>query len=240
MPEVLDLKNIVEEVLSSYEKRIESINSIFDTTHSILNDFQESIFDTKEEREKISTQLRDILAKNENLRRKDFDNMMQGILLTQGEREKEVRGLLKGYLDKQKSMAQALRENLGKFKDSLARGEAERVKEFQALIKDILAKQEEQKEEITSKLKRFQRQHNELAKSLRELLSRGNNLRIKDFKLMLKEFKAQRDERLALQKRRKEEVAGMLEGFKKERQKLHPSPKAINIDAQSGRQECKQ
>lgn len=219
MPEVLDLKNIVEDVLSSYEKRIESINSIFDTTHSILNDFQESIFDTKEEREKISTQLRDILAKNENLRRKDFDNMMQGILLTQGEREKEVRGLLKEYLNEQKTMAQALRENLSKFKDSLARGEAERVKEFQNLIKEILVRQDERKEEVTSNLKEFQKEQQEMAKRLKELLAKGRELRIKDLKSMLAEFKAQHKERIARQEERRKEVQNLLGEFKEERLK---------------------
>ncbi|MBU2572800.1 MAG: hypothetical protein KKH28_01820, partial [Elusimicrobia bacterium] len=45
------------------------------------------------------------------------------------------------------------------------------------------------------------------AAKLRELLARGNDLRIKDLKLMVKEFANQREKRLALQKNRKEEVA---------------------------------
>lgn len=221
MPEAIDLKNAVEDIVSSYEERIESIGSIFDTVYSILGDFQGSIADIKEEREKIGNQVRDILAKNEHLRKKDFDNMMQGILKVSEQREKEVRDLSKAYFNEQKTMAQALRESLRKFKDSLARGEAERVKEFQALIKDILSKQEERKEGVTSKLKRFQQQHNKLIVSLRELLAKGSNLRIKDFKIMLKEFKVQREERLTLQRKRKEEVAKMLSGFREKRLPLH-------------------
>lgn len=253
MPETLDLKNVVEDIVSSYEKRIESISSTFDTVNLILDDLQESFFNTKEEREKTSTQLRDILAKNEHLRRKDFDNMMQGILKATEEREREVKDLLKSYFNEQRTIAEALKENLAKFKNSLARGEAERVKEFQALIKDILKKQEERRQEITSNLKGFQQQQGELIISLRELSAQGRNLRIKDFKLMLREFRTQRDERLVLQKRRKKAVASMLEGFRKERLKIRSSPKAIypvrnigdtpkenkisngvNIDAQGG------
>lgn len=219
MPLAEEMKNIVT-IVSSYEKRIESIGSIFDTSNLILSNFQESIFDTKEERGKISVQLREALAKNEHLRRKDFDNMMQGILVAQEQREKEVRNLLKDYFNQQKAMAQTLRENFSKFREGLVRGKAERLKEFQVLIKNILTEQEKRKEEITSKLKEFQQQQHNLATRLRELLVRGDELRIKDFKLMLKEFKRQREGRLKLQKKRKEEVTKMLAEFREGRQKV--------------------
>ena len=114
-------------------------------------------------------------------------------------------------------MAFALRENLSKFKDALAKGETERVKEFLAMIKGILARQEERKEEVTSKLKEFQKEQQEMAKRLKELLAKGSQLRIKDLKSMLKEFKAQYKERIARQEERREEVRHMLGDFKKER-----------------------
>jgi len=88
MPSVREMEYIVQNVFSSYEARIQSIESIFDATHQILKDFQEPFFDTKQERESINAQLREHLARNESLRKKDFDNMMQGILSIQDEREK--------------------------------------------------------------------------------------------------------------------------------------------------------
>ena len=212
-----DLNNIINNILYSYEIRIKSIGSIFDTTHQILQGFQDDLFDTRQEREKISAELRESLAKNESLRRKDFDNMMQGILITQNEREKEVRNLLNRYLNEQKEMAQALRKNLESVKDSLAKGEAQRLKEFQEMIKEILANQDKRKEEVTSRLKEFQNEQKVLASRLKELLSKGKELRIRDFKSMLIEFKSQHKERIALQEERKEMVHNMLEGFKKER-----------------------
>jgi molecular chaperone DnaK (HSP70) len=215
MPEPLEMKNIVENILSSYEDRIHDVSSIIEGSHQILEDFQDSILDTKEEREKINTQLRDILARNESLRRKDFDNMMRGILSTQDEREKEVRNLLKGYLKEHKNMVQELRVNLGKFKDSLARGEVERVKEFHEMIKETLAKQDERKDEVTSRLKEFQKEQKVLASRLKELLAKGRVLRIRDLKLMLREFKTQHKERVARQQERREEVRRMLCDFKK-------------------------
>ena len=167
------MNKIVNNILSSYEARIKSIGSIFDTTHQILQGFQEALLDTRQEREKIRVELRESLTKNGSLRRKDFDNMMQSILLTQEEREKEVGNLLNQYFNEQREMAQALRERLERFKDSLARGEALRLKEFQSLIKEILAKQIERKDKVTSGLKEFQKEQEVLAKRLKGLLAKG-------------------------------------------------------------------
>lgn len=192
---IFDTAHQFLDVVSSYESRIQSIGAIFDTTHQIFEGLQNSALDTKQEREKINTQIRDILAKNEHLRRKDFDNMMQGILSTQDEREKGVRNLLNRYLNEQREMAQTLRENLENFRDSLAKGEAQRVKEFHDLIKEILTKQDERKDEVTSKLKEFQKERKELASRLKELLAKGRELRIKDLRLMLKEFNVQNQKR---------------------------------------------
>jgi len=212
-----DMNKAVNNILYSYEARIQSIGYIFDSTHQILQGFQDALLDTRQEREKSRTELRESLAKNESLRRKDFDNMMQSILLTQEEREKEVRNLLNRYLNEQREMAKVLRENLESVNDSLAKGEAQRLKGFQEMIKEILAKQDKRKEEITSRLEEFQKEQRVLAARLKELLAKGKELRIRDFKSMLKEYKAQHKERISRQQERREMVHNLLEGFKKER-----------------------
>ena len=211
------MKNIVDNIVSSYETRIQSIGTLFDATHQVLQGFHDSLLDTREEREKLNGELRENLAKNKSLRRKDFDNLMEGIILTQNEREKEVRNLLNSYLHGQKEMAQDLRENLEGFRDSLAKGEAQRVKAFQEMIKETLVKQEERKDEVTGRLKEFKKEQKMLASRLKELLSKGKELRIRDFKSMLKEFKARYKERLARQEERKKEVRQLLGERKKVR-----------------------
>jgi len=211
------MKNIVDNIVSSYETRIQSIGTLFDATHQVLQGFHDSLLDTREEREKLNGELRENLAKSKSLRRKDFDNLMESIILTQNEREKEVRNLLNSYLHGQKEMAQDLRENLEGFRDSLAKGEAQRVKTFQEMIKEILIKQEGRKDEVTSKLKEFKKEQKMLASRLKELLSKGKELRIRDFKSMLKEFKARYKERLARQEERKKETCQLLGEFKRGR-----------------------
>ena len=225
MPEALDLKNAAENAVSSYETRIESVGAIFDTTHQILDDCQEAFLDNKEEGRKISAQLRDILAHNEHLRKKDFDSMTQGVLSAQEEREAEVKNLLKGYLNQQREMARTLRENLAKFKDALAKGDVQRVKEFHEMIKEVITNQDaRKKEEVSSKLKEFQKEQQEMAKRLKTLLAKGRELRIKDLKEMLQEFRTQHKERLAHQIERGKEVNKMLGRIKSK------TPVAINID----------
>jgi len=183
------MKNIVNDIVGSYETKIRSVGAIFDTTHQLLQTFQDSFLDTKQRREKLKAQLRENLAKNGSLRKKDFDNMMQEILSNQDKRERQVRDLLNSYLNGQKAMAHSLRNNLAKVKDALAKGQAQRAREFQAGISDILAKQEERKQEAIFKLKEFQEEQRQITKILEELLAKGTELKAKDLKLMLAEFK---------------------------------------------------
>jgi hypothetical protein len=212
-----EMKDFVDNIFASYEARSRSIGSLFDTTHQILEGFQSSFIEGKQEREKINDQLRESLAENESLRRKDFDQMMRGILSAQEDRENHVREALNRYLAEQREMVHLLGDSLATCRDGLAGRETQRIKEFQSLIQEILAKQDERKNEITSELKEFQKQQQELSHTLRELLAKGHDLRIKDFKRMLGEFHAQRQARLFAQEERRIGVHSTLNEFHKER-----------------------
>jgi len=232
MPIVEDREHTENNAVFFRNAKLESLSAISDATCQILQNFQDAIFvvdstfrdakqdsilDLKQEREQIKTELREGLAQNKSLRRKDFDNMMQGILSMQDEREKEGRHLLNNYLLAQKNMSDTLRENLAKFKDSLIKGEIERGKEFQKIIKEILARQEERRNEVASMLKEFQEEQQEMVRKLRELLVKGMDLRIRDFKGMLEEFNIYHKERIIRREERKEEVQRMLGDFRKGR-----------------------
>jgi metal-responsive CopG/Arc/MetJ family transcriptional regulator len=229
VPSVRNSERIVNNVIDSYEIRIQDIESLFSTSLQILEGFQEAFLDTKQERNKINTQLRDTLARNESLRRKDFDNMMQGILSIQDQREKEIRNLLHNYLNEQKEMAQALRNKFGELKVSLVKGKARRVEEFQALIKEILDRQEVRKKEVVSRLEEFQKEQKAVESRLKDLLAKGRETRIRDFKYMLKEIKAKDKERLARRNERKKEVRHLLGKFKKERDEAAKNWRTMQI-----------
>ncbi|MFZ2148506.1 MAG: hypothetical protein WAV28_14925 [Sedimentisphaerales bacterium] len=217
MPLAAEKENILESIISSYESRIQSVEAFFDTTGQIFQDFQESLLSTRAEREKINNQLRESLAKNGSLRKKDFDRMMGVISKYLEQSEQEVRQLSQKYLNEQTKLVQQLREGLRNFKDALSEGRAEKVKELQTLIKEILYRQDESRNEVTSKLKEFQQGQQQTSKMLKELLAKGEELRIRDFKVMLAEFKKQRAERIACQEQRRQEVKDMLDEFKAKR-----------------------
>ena len=224
MPEILDLNKVAEDIIASYEAKIENINSFFETTHLIFGEFQEPLLETKQERGEINSQLEDLLAKNEHLRRADFNQMMQGILFIQVNKEKEIRNLLNSYLTEQKQMVNLLRDNLTRIKAALANGQGVQIKESKELISQILAQQDKRKLEVSLKLKEFQKEQKEMIQRLQELLAKGKELRIKDLQLMLREFDVHRKGRLVRQEerkiegqRRRGEVRDMLVDFKKKR-----------------------
>jgi len=217
---VNDTKNFVEDLLTSYESRIQTVETLFHATQQVVQNFHESVLDTKQEREKLNGQLKENLAKSGSLRKKDFDNMMRDISSHQDQQELEVRNLSKSYLNEQTDFIQELRDNLRNFRQALAKGEVQRIKEFHEMITQILERQECRKNEVLSKLQEFQNEHQETAKMLRELLSKGKELRTKDFKRMLKKFELYRKDRIACKQERRREVINMLGKFKSERSNI--------------------
>ncbi len=196
---VEDMRILAQEIVSSYESRISTIGVIIDNTHQILEEF-------KTKRNEMSSDLKETLAKEESLRKKDFDNMMKDILSSQDGREKEVRDLLKTFLAEQKEIAETIKKNL-------AEGEKVRINDFKKMLQDIQARQKAGENEVSMMLKEFQGEHKEMAESLRSLLDKGEAIRIKDFKEMLKNTRVRQIERA-------NEVREKLDEFRKERQAM--------------------
>ncbi|MDI6776896.1 MAG: hypothetical protein QMD03_06600, partial [Syntrophales bacterium] len=150
-----DMKRLAKEVVSSYESRISEVGIIIDNTHQILEEF-------KTKRNEMGSQLKETLAREESLRKKDFDNLMKDILSRQDEREKEVRYLLKTFLEEQKEIAETIKKNL-------AEGENVRISDFKKMLQDIQARHKAGENEVRMMLMEFQKEHNEMVESLRSL-----------------------------------------------------------------------
>ena len=211
--------NKVTDMVSSFEDRIHAIGSIFDSSYCLVEEFQQTLVDTRDERNKLNTDLKENLAMNISFRKKDFDNMLPSILSIQDGKEKIIRNSLNSYLDEQKELVLVLRGNLKKFKDALAQGEIQRLKEYRILIKEILTIQDDRKTEIILELKEFQRDQQEMAKKMKELLAKGRELRIRDLKAIFKEFKNQRNERKSLNVERRNKILEMLGKYSGEKSK---------------------
>lgn len=118
-----NLKNLVEEIIASYDARTRIVGEIVEDTHQMLDGF-------KEKRQEMSDNLREVLAKFESLRKKDFNVMMQDILLTQQKREESVKKMLADFREEEARVAERLRE-------LLKRGEKIRLADFKKTLGQI-------------------------------------------------------------------------------------------------------
>jgi len=134
--------------------------------------------------------------------------------------KEETKQTVEEFKEEQKKLRESLKEKL-------AKGESLRKKDFDLLIKDIIEKRKQREQDVTGMIEQFKKEEEEMAKGLRQLLNKGEEVRIKDFKKMLARIRARQEERKPeveeLTKTAghiKEEVANMLGEFKKEREEI--------------------
>jgi hypothetical protein len=185
-----EMVRLARELIASYEARVSSVEHIIEATHEMLEAF-------RSQRETMRTRLREALARAASLRRRDFDAMMQGILVGQEERQERIKEAMRGYLSEHKATAQALKEalslRLGRTQAGLpaaqaglANGEAKRIETVEELLGGIVARRQQREQEVTALLAEFQREQEEMAHALGGLLSNGGSLKVKEFKATLK------------------------------------------------------
>jgi len=114
------LKNLAEDIMVSYDARTKFVGEIVEDTHKMLDGFRKN-------REEMNDNLREVLAKSESLRKKDFSAMMQDILLTQHKREENVKKMLVDFREEETRVAEQLRE-------LLKRGEEIRLADFKKTL----------------------------------------------------------------------------------------------------------
>lgn len=132
-----DLKDLTKDILASYEARIRNVQEIAENTHQLTEGF-------KGQRENMSKELKEVLAKSQSLRKKDFNEMMKGILLAQSEREQKVKEMLADFRKEQTETAERLRNLLKK-------GEDLRLTDFKKTLAGIKANQIKEKAENPAK-----------------------------------------------------------------------------------------
>ena len=172
------MARLAREIISSYEARISSVEQIIGATHEMLEAF-------RGQREVMRTQLREALARAASLRRRDFDAMMQELLARQEAREQAVKETMRGYLQERRELAAALKE-------TLPQSQAERIGSVKELLKGIEARWQEREREVRGLLAEFQREQEELTRTLGGLLSNGGSLKVKAFKAALTAIQARR------------------------------------------------
>jgi hypothetical protein len=222
------MEKILKDIVTSYDNGISEVRTIIENTYQVLEEYQNDIVQSKEDREKIKAQLREALTNQQHLRRKDFDQMIEKISEGINNRKEEIeknqhiiREELRSYLDKQKDIAATLRERLARFTDHLKENESNRLRDFKIFLKDLQTQQEKRGEEVRKMLEDFRKELEVyraeqmlMSQTLRDLLSKGNSLRIRDFKVAISEIQAQQRERKALWQEERKKVRETLAGFR--------------------------
>lgn len=234
MIKALDSDNLVDSVFCSYEARVQSVERLLETARSVFDHFDNSVLDVRHEYDQISEQLRDNLARNGSLRKKDFNDMMRVVSADQDQRGREVRDLSRKYLDEQAQLIQELRRRFRDFTGALAEGEIAKVTESHRAISDLFTRQQQCSDDVVSRLNESRQEQQQTAGMLRDLLAKGRELRIQDLKAMLAEFKRQRGQRQVQQGERREEVQDMLREFRAQRVEAEQDRRAQAANRQKG------
>jgi hypothetical protein len=144
--------DLARDISSSYERRVQIVNEIVQDTQKMLDDF-------RKKREAMSQELRDILAKSENLRKKDFSRMMEDIVLTQQRREENVKRMLEDFREEESLVAKNLRM-------LLAKGGEVRIRDFKKMLAKIKEEQGRREKEtahsVTIELATMQKEVGEM------------------------------------------------------------------------------
>lgn len=169
----------VREILDSYEKRVESVGALMRQAIEVVKNSQR-------QQEEKAGELRNILAKTESLRKKDFDRMMEGMWGQRWKREKEIHHTLESFLREEKEIIDELSKKL------VEAGRPMKMDDFTVLKERILNRQREREKKIGAILKSFHLEQEELSTALRKLLSKGERVKIRDLKDMIRGLRAHR------------------------------------------------
>jgi hypothetical protein len=185
----LNIDGFFDNIISSYETRIQKIQTAFqssenitESSHSLFDNVHNSLTDLRKERDLLNSRLCETVAKNGSLRKKDYHTMMSGILNALDEKEKEAESQFFNFIEAQKETAQSLKNSLLSIKDITAQDAGEKIN----LVKDQLSKisklQEERKESAIKTFMEFQQMHNKMMGCLESLLEKGDHILIHDIK----------------------------------------------------------
>lgn len=194
-----DVKELAVSIIDSYEMRVSTVTTLMTQANNLLKSFQI-------EMEDMIAQLRDNLAKSESLRKKDFDIMMQTMVDRMRELEQKEQNRFIQFQMEESEMIVRFRR--------LVSGESLVVTEdMETLREDVHTRQKERERCIVNGLKQFQIAHEEFRSGVKILLLKGEGVRIKDLKQMLRTIKAH-------QYFREPEIIAILDSFDAVRNKV--------------------
>jgi hypothetical protein len=187
------IDDFLEDIITSYEDCIQKIETIFNTSqtvadsyHVLLNDFQYSLQELRKERTALSTMLRDNMAKNGSLRKNDYDILMNDIFLLLDRKEKEAKDEFHKYIEDQRTMANFLRQGIFGIKNTKPIDNKEKIDDFKLGLETILSSQQDRKNGFIEKFLEYQNIHQKITRDFQVLLDQDIHIKFKDIKKVKK------------------------------------------------------
>jgi len=176
-----ELRVLANSVIDSYEMRVRTVNGLMEQAYGFLRSFQLEL-------EEMIDRLRENLAKGESLRKKDFDRLMEDFTERRRSHQAKAEEVLGRFQEKEMQMIDRLRK-------IIVSGGRSNLKDMELIREDILKRQKERETSVIQTLKRIQVEQEELKTGIKRLLNKGEAVKIRDFKLMIKSLRVQQGER---------------------------------------------
>lgn len=185
-----DIQRLTLRIIGLYEKRLKAIMSLIKESVMVIADFSN-------EQEEILGSIKDNLARVGCLRRRDFDSHMQGILSCRKKAKKKAKEAVQEFYDEEYRILDEIMNLLNNMLinicpdiqiDEANNGDSHlpaHLTGFQIVRTEILPRHWEMEKRLARTLMEFQREQTALNAALKQLLSKGEKIRIKDFKAMV-------------------------------------------------------
>lgn len=162
-----EIRNLTEGVVASFESGIDAVGLLIEKGLEILDGY-------RREQEAIRGSLREAMAEVGSLRHKDFDGVMERILVFQSERESEIKRMIKDFLSQQKSLTQRI-------KRSLAAGIAEEVERCKSELSQMIGG-------VRKEILSFQKEQDLVRLAFAGLEARRNQITVREFKEIIQDL----------------------------------------------------
>jgi hypothetical protein len=219
------MKDLVLDLINSYEHRVITVENLINNAYETTIDSDEGLNQAYVNAQKLKDELRETLVRNCSLRRKDFDAFAETVFSSIEKKKSDIenerkliRLILKAYLNRQRELVTALKEQLAKFSQ-----DGSNKSSLELLLDNIKNSQRDEGEQTFSLLKDIQLRLNnfrlelaDLNNNLQRILARGELLKLEDFRQLQSAVALER--RKAERKERKEDVERLLAHFSRERQ----------------------
>ena len=185
----LKIDSFFNNIISSYETRIQNIQtafqsseSIMESSYSLLDVVHNSLTDLKRERDILNSRLCQTLAKNDSLRKKDYNTIMSELIGLLDEKEREAESQFLKFIEDQKHTALLLRNSLLGIKDIISEDNCEKISIIKEQLSQISDLQENRKKTVLKTFIDFQKTNTRMMECLETLIEKGDQILIRDIK----------------------------------------------------------